>query len=351
MSPFPLNCWYVAAWSHEVPSSGLFHRTILGQPVLLYRLQTGEAVALDNRCCHRAAPLHLGRQEGDNIRCGYHGMLFNPQGACLEVPGQTTIPREAQIRRYPLVERNNWLWLWPGPPEQADPALIPDNWACNHPDWRYVPDTHTWPVDWRLICDNLLDFSHLSYVHAATLGGSTEIAQAKPVIDRIPGGLRVTRRVRDVPPAPYHRRFADLPGNVDRWFIYEFLLPGILLMHSGLKPTGHRWDEMQGALRLESCQALTPETADSTHYFFMQAPGFGHTDPDLPAAIHASLIQAFAEDRAMITAQQAMLKLGPSPMVAIAADAALARFRQILQRALQAEGAPLPDDGGNASWA
>ncbi len=337
---FPRNCWYVAAWSHEVPADGLFARTILGAPVLLYRTAAGQAVALEDRCCHRGAPLSRGRREGDAVRCGYHGLKFAADGTCLEVPGQQTIPREARQRAYPVLERHNWVWLWPGDPALADPALVPDNWACGDPAWPHVPDMKTWPVDWRLVCDNLLDFSHLSYTHEKTLGGSTEIAQSRAEIERLERGVRVTRRVRDVPPAPYHRRFGDLPGNVDRWFIYEFMLPGVLLMHSGLKPTGAAWEDMTGALRLESCQALTPESADSTHYFLMQAAGFGQDDPALPGAIHAALLQAFEEDRAMIEAQQAMLKLGTLPMVAIAADAALAQFRRLLERSLAAEAGP-----------
>ncbi len=334
---FLRNCWYVAAWSHEVPADGLFSRTILGAPVLLYRTAAGQAVALEDRCCHRAAPLSRGRREGDAVRCGYHGLLFGPDGACLEVPGQASPPRGAGQRAYPLVERHNWVWIWPGDPAAADPGLIPDNWACGDADWPYLPDMQTWPVDWRLVCDNLLDFSHLTYTHEKTLGGSPEIALARAEITPLPRGLRVTRRVMDVPPAPYHRRFGELPGNVDRWFDYEFLLPGVLLMHSGLKPTGRPWEDMTGALRLESCQALTPETAGSTHYFFMQAAGFGQQDAALPGAIHGALLEAFAEDRAMIEAQQAMLRLGEVPMVALGADAALFQFRRLLVRMLAAE--------------
>ena len=92
-----------------------------------------------------------------------------------------------------------------------------------------------------LICDNLLDFSHLSYVHEKTLGGSTAIAQARAEIEAVPRGIRVTRRVpRRAAAAATTSACARFSGNLDRWFIYDFVLPGTLLMHSGGRPVGRR---------------------------------------------------------------------------------------------------------------
>jgi len=52
---FIRDCWYVAAWDHEVSADGLLPRTLLGDPVLLYRGAQGQALALENRCCHRGS--------------------------------------------------------------------------------------------------------------------------------------------------------------------------------------------------------------------------------------------------------------------------------------------------------
>src|SRR5574340_520655 len=73
---FLLNCWYVAAWDHELIDGKLLARTILEKPVGLYRGDSGRVVALDNRCCHRGAKLSNGRREGDDLRCMYHGLKF-----------------------------------------------------------------------------------------------------------------------------------------------------------------------------------------------------------------------------------------------------------------------------------
>jgi phenylpropionate dioxygenase-like ring-hydroxylating dioxygenase large terminal subunit len=123
---FLRNSWYVAAWNHELIDGRKLARTILERPVVIYRGASGKVVALDDRCCHRAAPLSMGRIEGDDIRCMYHGMKFEPGGKCIQIPGQDIIPPKLGVRSYPIVERYNLIWIWMGDVEKADPDLIVD---------------------------------------------------------------------------------------------------------------------------------------------------------------------------------------------------------------------------------
>lgn len=335
---FVRNCWYVVAWEHEIGADALFSRTVLGEPILLYRTADGEVVALEDRCCHRLAPLSLGRKEGDCVRCGYHGLKFAADGACVEVPGLDRVPPKARVRSYPVARRNRWVFVWMGDPARADAALLPDNFSCDHPDWRCVPGYLHYETDYLLICDNLLDFSHLSYVHAKTLGGSPEIAQARPTIEAIPRGLKVSRHVRDVPSPAYHAPMRRTDGNVDRWFVYDFVLPGTLLMDSGSRPVEDAPDDLRRALRFHSCQTLTPETEHSTHYFFQEAHRVDFGDAALAQNMYEGLLEAFEEDRRMITAQARMIARSPgTPMLPLAMDAALVRFRKIVDDAISAE--------------
>lgn len=335
---FIRNCWYVVAWDHEIAANALFSRIVLGEPVLLMRLADGEIVALEDRCCHRAAPLSKGRREGDCVRCGYHGLKFDAQGACVEAPGLDRVPPGARVRTYPIAIKNKWVFVWMGDAARADPALLPDNFSCDHPDWRYKPGYLHYETNYLLICDNLLDFSHLSYVHARTLGGSPQIALSRPEIEPVPRGLRVTRRVPDVPPPAYYHKVRKLDGNVDRWFVYDFVLPGTLLMHSGGRPVEDAADDLSRAVQLHSCQTLTPETEHSTHYFFQQAHRAEVSDPTLADGIYNGLVAAFEEDRDMITAQSRVLAARPdAPMLPLAMDAALVRFRRLVGEALEAE--------------
>jgi phenylpropionate dioxygenase-like ring-hydroxylating dioxygenase large terminal subunit len=343
------NCWYVIAWDHEIPAADtpeLFTRTVLGEPVLVYRTQAGALVALEDRCCHRHAPLSVGKREGDCVRCGYHGLKFDAQGQCVEAPGIEIVPARARVRRYPVALKNKWVFVWMGDPTLADAALLPDNFSCDSPDWRNRPGYLHYDTPYLLIADNLLDFSHLSYVHEKSLGGSTRIAQSRPVIEAVAGpvadwpqmGIKVSRHVNDVPPPPFYQRFRSFDTNLDRWFVYEFLLPGTLLMHSGGRPAGAAPDASGPSVRLHSCQTLTPETATTTHYFFQQSHPVGEGDETVTDSIFNSLLEAFNEDRDMISAQHRNIQYDPTrPMMPLAMDGALIQFRRLLESRALAE--------------
>lgn len=339
------NCWYVIAWDHEIPeagSPGLFTRTVLNEPILVLRTEGGRFAALEDRCCHRLAPLSKGRREGDCVRCGYHGLKFDAGGRCVEAPGIPLIPEKARVRTYPVVAKNRWVFVWMGDPALADPALLPDNWSCDHPGWKHLPGYMHYDTPYLLICDNLLDFSHLSYVHEKTLGGTTAIAQARAEIERVAGpgmpGIKVTRRVPGVPAPPYYRRMRSFDSAVDRWFVYDFLLPGTLLMESGGRPVTDPPGDLSNAVRLHSCQTLTPETEHGTHYFFQQAHPADQGDDTLTQGIFQSLLTAFEEDRDMITAQHRTIQLDPeAPMLPLAMDAALVQFRRLLAERIAVE--------------
>lgn len=154
----------------------------------------------------------------------------------------------------------------------------------------------------------------------------------------MPRGIRVTRKVHDVPPPPYYKAVRQIPGNLDRWFIYDFLLPGTLLMHSGGRPVEDAEDDMSRAVRLHSCQTVTPETETTTHYFFQQGRRIEEGDHSIAEALYKSLLVAFEEDRAMITAQSRAIDADPeAPMMLLTMDGAVVRFRKLVAETLAAE--------------
>src|SRR5579859_7388912 len=120
---FLRNQWYVAAEADEVTRTPL-GRLLLGEPVVMFRREDGKAVALEDRCCHRRAPLSKGKVIGDLIECGYHGFTFDASGACVRIPGQDRVPPSIGVKAYPLVEQHGYLWIWMGARAKADPALI-----------------------------------------------------------------------------------------------------------------------------------------------------------------------------------------------------------------------------------
>jgi len=111
-------------------------------------------------------------------------------------------------------------------------------------------------------------------------------------------------------------------------------------MDSGMAPTGTGAQEGQrvDAAEFRGCQALTPETENSTHYFFAHPHNFAIDRPEVTASIHQSVVAAFDEDRDIITAQQRSLSLAPDfKMVPLSIDAALSQFRWVVSRRLEEE--------------
>ena len=342
---FLKNCWYVAAWSSEVQAGRPFARTLLDIPVVLWRDPEGAVIALEDRCCHRGAPLSTGRLEGASIRCMYHGLRFDTQGRCVEIPAQERVPPGMEVLRFPVVEKHKWIWLWMGDPALADVSLVPDHHWLDDPAWRSLEGYTHYDTNYLLIADNLLDLAHLAYVHANTLGGSENIAKVSPKIELSERGVHVQRWTMDVPAAPFVQKVHPYETHVDRWNHYDFLLPGIFLMDSGMAPvgTGATEGRRENAVEFRSCQALTPESEESTHYFFGQPHNFAIEQPEITRSIHDSVVKAFEEDHQMIHSQARNLRRkGSGPFVpkAIRADEALGKFRWLVEKRLRAEKAP-----------
>ena len=179
---------------HELIDGKLLSRTLLGEHVLLYRGESGNVVALNDRCPHRGALLSQGRLEGDGVRCMYHGIKYDGSGKCVQIPGQDMIPPKLKVRSYPVVERSHFIWIWMGDAAKADPALIIDLPYLSDPKWKGIPAYLHYDANYLLIVDNLSDFSHLAFVHTKTLGGSEEYAFVTQTDRRRATGARLSRR-------------------------------------------------------------------------------------------------------------------------------------------------------------
>jgi len=131
---FPLNAWYAVAWDAELRRE-LFPRTVANKKIVLYRRSDGRPVALEDACWHRLLPLSKGRLKGDEVVCGYHGLIYDSYGRCTFMPSQETINPAACVRAFPVEERHRFIWVWPGDPVLADPALIPDLHWNQPPEW------------------------------------------------------------------------------------------------------------------------------------------------------------------------------------------------------------------------
>ena len=172
------NAWYVAAWSDGVGDGQLVPRTIMDEPIVLYRKADGAVAAIEDRCAHRFAPLSMGKiVGGDRVQCPYHGLEYDGSGACVRNPhGTKNIPPRARVKSYPVIEKHKAVWVWMGD-QPADESKIPDFGVLDN-----VPELHTTKRDsivikanYQLIIDNLLDLSHTSYLHEGILGNADTV--------------------------------------------------------------------------------------------------------------------------------------------------------------------------------
>jgi vanillate O-demethylase monooxygenase subunit len=307
---FPRNFWYVAAWDDEVKRGQLMRRTICGQPIVLWRKEDGTPAALEDRCAHRHMPLSDGFLRGDNVECPYHGLTYDASGACVRIPSQNLIPPSVRVRSFPVVERYHWVWLWMGDPALADPAAIEDFHWNDDPEWGFKGTRLDLPGNYLLLVDNLLDLTHLQFVHRTTLG--TQAIAAVPIkTEREENLVRVTRWIMDSPPPPFFQKAGGFKPdeNVDRWQIIEFTPPGFVRLDVGCarSGTGAREGNRSQGISMRNLNAITPETETTTHYFWGQAHNFRLGDPSFTDLIYRQVVIAFNEDLGIIRAQQANL--------------------------------------------
>jgi len=301
---FPLNAWYAAAWDFEVARS-LLARTICTQKVVLYRDISGKAVVLEDACWHRLVPLSKGRLNGDELTCGYHGLVYNSQGRCVRMPSQETINPSACVRAYPVAEKHRYVWIWPGDPALADPALVPDlHWNAS-PGWAGDGSLITAACDYRLIVDNLMDLTHETYLHGSSIGNEA-VAEAPFEVTHGDNSVTVTRWMIDIEPPPFWRGQLGKPGKVDRWQIIHFTPPGTVAIDVGVAPTGTgapQGDRSQG-VNFWVVNTITPETDKRSHYFWANPRNYRIDEQRLTTEIRNGVAKIFREDEIMLEAQQ-----------------------------------------------
>ena len=331
---FLRNTWYVGAWGTEVGRQNLLRRTLLEEPVVFYRREDGTPVALADKCAHRHAPLSEGRLTGDSIECPYHGLTYDPAGTCIRVPGQSSVPPNCRIHSYPVVERHQWIWIWMGDPKLADPDTIEDFHWMDDPAWRAKGELFHLKANYQLLIENLLELSHLSYVHQNTLG-TEAVAEVQMKHERGERDVTLTRWVMDSPVSNMFRVIGGFEEgeHVDRWQLVTWTPPAFVKLDVGAARAGTgaiNGDRSQG-FGYRNLNAITPETETTTHYFWAQARDFRIDEEWVSDLFVDATHEAFSEDVWIIEHQQANMDAGTTPKrVDINHDgAALAAIRML----------------------
>ena len=341
--PFPLNAWYAAAWGYEIRHE-LAPRTVCGKDVVLYRRSDGQVAALEDACWHRLLPLSLGWLDGDQVVCGYHGLVFNSAGRCTHMPAQKTINPSARVRAFPVVERHRMVWLWPGDPASADPARVPDFHWNDGTEWVGEGGTYySLKCDYRLVIDNLMDLTHETYVHAGSIGHEAITDNPFDVThsDKV---ATVTRWMRNIEPPPFWAKQLGKPGLVDRWQIIRFEAPSVVVGDVGVAPVGTGARDGDRSQGVNGCflAAITPETEKTCHYLWNFVRTFRTDDARLTRDIQLAHVNdgkgLYDQDATVLQAQQRAIDRHPRmPFYNLNIDAGALWARRLIDRMVASE--------------
>ncbi len=335
---YPMNAWYMAAWSSEV-GEGPFARRLLDIPVVLFREGDGRAVALEDRCPHRFAPLHRGRFADGVVECGYHGLRFNSAGACIHNPAGDAIPPQAKVRAFPVQERDHILWIWMGDPARADPDRIAD-FSCiprepgecaNIGNYLHVR------ANYLLEIDNLMDLSHVNYLHSGTLGNES-MRGHKVKVHEERGAIHAELWMPGTTAPIYSPLFGQ---PCDQWTNMIWMAPSCMRLDYGVVPPGEPAVQKPEDVAVH---LLTPETARTTHYFYGTCGVFGPKQRELAEAIRAAQTAAFVnEDNPMIEAVDERMDgadLWSLRPAILSSDVASVHVRRAIEKMVRRDGVP-----------
>jgi phenylpropionate dioxygenase-like ring-hydroxylating dioxygenase large terminal subunit len=336
---FIRNQWYVAAWDGEVGRKPLA-RTLLGEPIVLYRRIDGGVAAMADACPHRLAPLSIGMVEGDNIRCKYHGVMFDGEGGCVEMPGQGQRLDYLKVRTYPVVERYRFVWVWIGEADKADPALLPDLWPCEAEGWAFDGGAYFIKANYKLMIDNLMDLTHETHVHPGSIG-QAELMSAPIQVKAEGEQVFVSRWMPGVDNPPFWQMNSGLAGPVDRWQICRFIAPSAVIIDVGVAPVG-----VVGGIDGERTKGangfvvdlMTPSSENTCWYFWGLARNFHVSDPGFGQRARTAQGKVFMEDVEVLEAQQATMDALPDQKIrAFDIDGGAVRARAVLDRMERAQ--------------
>lgn len=336
---FLKNAWYVAAWDRDVTRS-LLPVTLLSERIVLFRASNGALVALEDACVHRKLPLSMGRLLGDQVECGYHGMVYGSDGRCARIPGCDHIPSAARVHSYPVRSQYGLVWIWMGEPARAstDSLFRVEHWEES--TWgRNTGDDMTVDCNYLLITDNLLDPSHVAWVHRTSFGNSA--CEDIPIeTTETAAGVVASRWMRDVEVAPFYTRLVRFRGRCDRLQHYEVRVPSHAIIRAVFVPAGAAdaaGVNHPNAMIMDSYNFMTPIDEHRTRYFWFQLRNFSPDDAALSQAMDEEVRAAFAEDRAVLQAVHEGFRNQMSRNIDLAIDRPQLAFRRKVAERIAAE--------------
>ncbi|MBM3273554.1 MAG: aromatic ring-hydroxylating dioxygenase subunit alpha [Candidatus Sericytochromatia bacterium] len=159
------QAWYIAAEARSLRGKPLAV-TVCGEHLVLFRGADGQVTALEDRCSHRAVALSRGKLASGCVVCPYHGWTFDAAGICVAIPAgraEDPIPSGSVVRRFPAVEQDGYVWVWPADGEaRGTPFAIPH---MRERGWAWMRLECDIRNNFFNVVENFIDNPHTGYIH------------------------------------------------------------------------------------------------------------------------------------------------------------------------------------------
>ena len=165
--------WVPACRSARLEADGAPEKVrLFGENFVAFRATDGRVGFMQEACPHRCVSLALARNEGNGLRCVFHGWKFSVEGKCVDAPTEPRAQRErfaasVPVRSHPTHEAGGLLWVYMGAADT--PPRFPDY------EFTRLPDDHVQPyrgiirTNWLQGLEALLDSAHVTFLHSANL--------------------------------------------------------------------------------------------------------------------------------------------------------------------------------------
>lgn len=345
---YPREQWYVAAYRNELPAGTPLGREIFGEPVVLFRSENGEAIAVAGLCVHRFMPLAGGQVTDGKLVCPYHGYAYGADGQCVHIPTGGKPSPHAKLRQYPVIEDGPFIWVWPGMAEKAATTPLPDlrdiGLSGDGEGWR-VDTAERLDLDARpaLLVDNLFDLSHIAFIHLQSLPGAEGLALIPPVFDRTDVRFRVGRTLPGFvaePDTAIARTMPRIAGRPVFVSLHTDFYSPAMINSSG--PWAYELvdGDQPGApiAKINFVHIVTPKNETATHYFNVVSRDFDLDDEDISAQLVAQTDRVRKEDAVWIAQIEKYAdRLDVRKEISTKADEGALKVRRVLQALIEAE--------------
>jgi phenylpropionate dioxygenase-like ring-hydroxylating dioxygenase large terminal subunit len=183
--------WQPVALSRALARDNVVSATLLGEDIVVARLQDGLAAFRDG-CAHRGARFGIGSVVDGQLQCPYHGWRYSRSGQCELIPSlgaDSAVCRTVRLHSYRVKERYGMIWVRL---DDEELASLPDVAEFEDPAWTYVIAEPTpFGCGFRREIENYLDMSHFAFAHVQTLGKGAAAEIERYRLSEFPDGLKM----------------------------------------------------------------------------------------------------------------------------------------------------------------